>query len=271
MYFITISEKLGTNGEKIARKVAEELKYSFIGKEELEKTATEIGFLSDVRKVDDEKSPPVLERFFSEKPKIYIERMQSAIYEIAKKGNAVFLGRGSTFLLHSFDCALHVLVTGSLGRRTERVMEEKQVGKEVAEKIIQRSDQDKKGFLRFAFDKDWLNPDLYDLILNTDKLSVNCAAKIIIDAAGSDEIKACGIEAVKGLGRLSLLRRIESSILETGIDISHVFVEVEDTNSVQLYGFVYSREEKEEIEKVMKKFGEIKRVRNDLVVTPASV
>ena len=37
MYFITISEKLGTNGEKIARKVAEELKYSFIGKEELEK------------------------------------------------------------------------------------------------------------------------------------------------------------------------------------------------------------------------------------------
>ena len=29
MYFITISQMLGTNGEKIARKVAEELKYTF--------------------------------------------------------------------------------------------------------------------------------------------------------------------------------------------------------------------------------------------------
>ena len=39
MHFITISEMLGTNGEKIAKKVAQELKYSFVGKKELEKAA----------------------------------------------------------------------------------------------------------------------------------------------------------------------------------------------------------------------------------------
>ena len=99
MHFITISEMLGTNGEKISKKIAQELKYPFVGKEELEKAAAEMGFLSDVQKVDEERNPPLLEKLFSENPKIYVDRMQAAIYEIAKKGDAVFLGRGSMTLL----------------------------------------------------------------------------------------------------------------------------------------------------------------------------
>src|SRR4030042_422551 len=138
MYFITISEMIGTNGEKIARKVAEELKYTFSVEEELFGAASEMGFLSDIKRLD-EKAPALLERFFSEKPKIYFDRLQSVIYELAKKGNAVFFGRGGKFLLQSFDCAFHILVTGSTEKRIRRVTEEKQAGREVAEKMISRS------------------------------------------------------------------------------------------------------------------------------------
>jgi len=84
--------------------------------------------------------------------------------------------------------------------------------------------------------------------MNTDKLSVNCAAKMIIDAAGSDEIKACGIEAVKGWGGFLFSGGSNLPSLRQA-STSPCLVEVEDTNSVQLYGFVYSREEKEEIER----------------------
>src|SRR4030042_6476004 len=126
MYFITISEMIGTNGEKIARKVAEELKYTFSVEEELFKAASEMGFLSDIKKLD-EKAPALLERFFSEKPKIYLDRLQSVIYEVAKKGNTIFFGRGGQFLLNSFGCALHMLVTGSMEKRIKRVMDEKHV------------------------------------------------------------------------------------------------------------------------------------------------
>jgi len=58
--------------------------------------------------------------------------------------------------------------------------------------MIRQSDHDKRGFVRYAFDEDWLNPQLYDLLLNVDKLSFDSATKIVIDAAKSDEIKACG-------------------------------------------------------------------------------
>src|SRR5512139_1351470 len=180
MYFITISEMLGTNGEKIARKVAEGLKYTFYGTKELFEAAAAMGSLSDANK-SDETVPGLLERLFSDKPKIYLDRLQSVIYEVAQKGNALFFGRGGKFLLQSFDCAFHILVTGSMEKRIQRVMEERRVGREVAEKIINRSDHDKRAFIRFAYHEDWLNPQLYDLLLNTDKLSLDSAVKMIVE------------------------------------------------------------------------------------------
>lgn len=269
MYFITISEMIGTNSEKIARSVAEALKYTFWGEEELFQAASEMGFFSDLKEWD-EKAPAFLERFFSEKPKIYLNRLQSVIYEIAKKGDAIFFGRGGQFLLQSFDCAFHILVTGSMEKRIRRVMEEKQVGREMAEKIINRSDHDKKNFIKFAYDEDWLNPRLYDLLLNTDKLSVDSTVKMIVDAAKSDEIKSCGIDSVQLLGKLSLNCRIESALLEAGVGSLHLFT-VEAPDSVRLFGVVNSSEEKKEIENLVKRINGVKTIKNELVVFTGSM
>jgi cytidylate kinase len=270
MYFITISEMFGTHGEKVARQVAKKLGYTFYGEEELYKAADEMGFLNDVKKLD-EKGPSLLEKFLSERPKIYLNRLQSVILEVAKKGDAVFFGRGSQLLLHSFDCAFHVLVTGSTEKRVQRAMEEKHVSREVAEQMIRQSDHDKRGFVRFAFDEDWLNPQLYDLLLNMDKLSFDSAAKIIVDAARSDEIKACGRDSVRLLGKLSLQRKVESSLLEAGVVNPHFFVSVEDPNTVRVYGMVNSPEEKEEVERVIKGIKDTKKIENDLVVFRGSM
>jgi len=265
MYFITLSEMLGTGGDVIAKQVAGELQYTHYGEEELFKAAKEMGFLYDVRSLD-EKGPAFFERFFSEKPKIYLDRLQSVIFEVAKKGNALFFGRGSQLLLNSFDCALHVLVTGSMEKRIQRVMKANLVEREVAERIIRRSDHDKRGFLRFAFDEDWLNPQLYDLILNTDILSIGSAVKIIVDAARSDEIKACGIDSVRSLGKLSLQRRVEAAFLEAGIANPHLFVAAEDAETVRIYGLVNSSREKEEIEGIVKGIKGVQSVQNALTV-----
>ncbi len=265
MYFITISEMLGTNGEKVARRVASDLKYTFYGEEELLQAAKELDVLADVKKLD-EKAPSLLERLFSEKPKVYLDRLQSVIYEVAKKGDAVFFGRGSPLLLNAFSCALHVLVTGSGEKRVERVMEEMSLSREVAEKMIGRSDQEKRGFIHFAFGEDWLNLHLYDMILNTDKLSLNLAVKAITDAARSEEIKACGMDSVNTLGKLSLQRRIESAFLEAGVPSSKLFFAVEDNETIRLYGLAYSEEEKGGTEAIVKRIKGIREIRNEITV-----
>jgi cytidylate kinase len=269
MYFITFSEMLGTNGDKIARQVSKTLQYIFYGEEELLKAGHEMGILSDIAGFD-ERSLTLLEKVFSEKPKVYLDQFQSVIYELAKRGNAVFLGRGSQLLLNAFDCAFHVLVTGSIKKRVQRVMEEKQIGGEAAEKLIRQSDQDKRGFLRYAFDEEWLNPSLYDLILNTDKLSVDSAVKILIAAATSDDIKTCGLDSVKSLGKLSLQRKVEAALLEAGLLSQYLYITVEDLDSVRLYGMVGSPEKKEKIGDVLKNIKEIKKITNEITIFKSS-
>ncbi len=265
MNFITVSEMLGTNGEKIAREVAKAVDFPFYGREELFKAAEEMGLLRDVEKVEI-KSPSLLEKFFSDQPKIYLDRVQSVIYEVAKKGNALFFGKGSTILLRSFNCALHVLVIGSMDKRIQRVTETNHVTREVAEKMVQASDHEKRGFIRYAFDEAWPNPLLYDLTLNTDTLSIDTAVKIIVEAARAEEIKACGVEAVKVLGDFSVQRRIESALLEAGFLNPHLFFELEDSDSVRLFGSVGSSAEKKEIVKILEGIKEIKKIRDDLTV-----
>ena len=149
-------------------------------------------------------------------------------------------------------------------KRVERVAGQNKIDKELAEKVIQRSDHDRKSFLRFAFDEDWLNPHLYDLILNMDKLSVDSAVRMVIDAARSDGIKACGIDSVKSLGMLALQRKVESVFLDKGLMSTHLFFNVDDPDTVRLYGFVNSAEEKEVIGSIVKKIGGVKKVTNDL-------
>ncbi len=265
MYFVTISEMLGTHGEKIAREVANTMGYAYYGKEELFKAAEGLGFLSDVLKME-LKNPPLIEKFFSDKPKIYLDRFQAVVFEVAKKGNAVFFGKGSQLLLHSFDCALHVLITGSLEKRKQRVMGDLHVDSEVADRIVATSDHDKRGFLRYAFDEDWLNPQLYHLILNTDVLTVDSCVKVIAEAARSEEIKSCGTDAVKQLGKFSLQRQIESTLLESGVMSLHLFFSVEDVDTVRVFGVADSRDEKEGIERLLRGIKDIKKVKNDLTI-----
>lgn len=265
MYFVTVSEMIGSNGEKIAKEVAKRINYPFYAKEELFTAADAMGYLSDVTHLE-MKSPHLLEKYFSDKPKIYLDRFQSVIYELARKGNALFFGKGSQLLLHSYDCAFHVLITGSMEKRVQKVMESNRVSHEVAQEIIRTSDHDKAGFLKYAFNRDWLDPHLYDLILNTDKLSTESAVKMIVDAAQSDEIKTCSKDSVELLGRMSLHRKIESSLLEAGVMSLRIFFVVDGLDSVRFYGVVNSAEEKETITRVVKKIKDIKHVKNDLTV-----
>jgi hypothetical protein len=104
------------------------------------------------------------------------------------------------------------------------------------------------------------------LTINTDTLTIGTAVKIIVDAAKAEEIKACGIDAVKSLGTFSLQRKIESALLEAGITSPHVFFKIEDTDSVRLFGSVGSSAEKKEVMEILKEIKDIKKIKDDLTV-----
>ncbi|MDY0378878.1 MAG: cytidylate kinase family protein, partial [Desulfobacterales bacterium] len=91
MHFITLSRMMGTKGTEIAKRVAQELQYNFFDNESIEEKAREMGFLDDIKEIND-KGPPPLKRFFSFRAEASLDRLYAVIYELARQGSAVLLG-----------------------------------------------------------------------------------------------------------------------------------------------------------------------------------
>jgi cytidylate kinase len=270
MYFITFSRKMGTNGTEIARRVAEKMGYIFYDTEAIENAAREMGFLKNFKEID-EKPPSLFQRLFSHKPAIELDRLTSVIYELAKKGNAVFLGRGSQILLKSFTCALHIRVTASIERRVQNLIG-RGFTREGALKAIERSDHERSTFIKFAFGVDWENADLYDLVLNMDKLSVNLGVNTVLGLARSEEIKACSIDAMKSIEMMGLARRAEATLIEAGLTYgptTSISISVSEPGKIQLSGLAESQATKIRAENLLKALKGVESIENQIRVTPA--
>ncbi len=249
MNFITLTRKMGTDGSEIAKRVADQLHCRFYDTEAIESTAQEMGFLNDVKAVD-EKMPSLFERLFSHRSEIYLDRLNSVIYELASRGDAVFLGRGTHVLLRT--CALHVRVIASLEKRIENLVE-RGLQKEEAVRRIHKSDHERAAFIKFAFGVDWEDPQLYDLVLNMDNLTLALAVDTVVHMADSPEIKARSVEALSSLEMMGLVRRSEAALIEAGFSSTALSVSVPERGRVRVSGYVDEQEEKEKAERALRR------------------
>jgi cytidylate kinase len=262
MYLITFTRKMGAGGSEIAKGVAARLGYSLYDTEAIENAAREMGFLEDVKDVD-EKLPSLFERFFSQRPEIHLDRLSSVILELASKGNAVFLGRGSHVLLRTFKCALHVRVTASRERRLQNLIAQG-FEKEVALKAVQRSDQERDAFTKFAFGVDWENPELYDIVLNMDNLSTDLAVHTISYIARTEQIRARATDAMGSLAMMALARRAEAALIEAGFSSTSLSPSVPEPGKVRLDGFVGKQSEAVKAGDVLRAVKGVESVDNQL-------
>ena len=269
MKWITFSRKMGTNGSEVAKKVASELGYRFYDTKAISHMAQELGFLESVREVD-EKVPSIFQRIFSQRPMVYLERLYSVIYELAKQGNAVFLGRGSHILLRDFNCALHIRVTAS-PEKCIRTLMDQGLNREAAARAITRSDDERGAFVKFAFGVNWEDPARYDLVLNMDKLSVSLAVSTVIHMIRSPEMSEASINAIRALETMALTSRAEAALIEATFGhglVTSLSVSVVEPGKVRVSGNVETEGRKVEAETVLRSVKGVESVENAIQVVP---
>jgi len=111
----------------------------------------------------------------------YLDGLKSIIRELAMSESIVIRGRGSQFILKYWPGALHVLFVSPLKLRVKRVMEEMKMDEESAKKEIGRFDSSRHQFIKKYFDAELEDPIHYDLVINTEHLSFEAAASIVIN------------------------------------------------------------------------------------------
>jgi len=263
MPVITISRQLGSLGTEIAREVAEKLNYEYADKEMVGKIMGGYGIAAPEMDKFDEKRPPFWDSLSIQR-KNFLHFIQMAIYDLARKSGVVIVGRGGQILLRDLPGTLHVRIFAPLNVRLRRLMESEGVDEKQAGLMIRQSDHDSSGYIKSFFNADWDDSSLYDLLINTEKLSVETGAKSIIESVNSPEIQAGAGKAAEKLADLSLVQRVEAKLLEIlGDEVWHVEIRAEK-GIVFLSGAVTSPLNKENCDRAVAGLEGVERVENQL-------
>ncbi len=192
MAVITVSRQIGSGGLAIAARVAEALGYRLYDRQLLIDAAEYIGVRPEtVERVDEQHHGVVYSTLstlanLTSGPTMTEEGFQvvvsDLIREIARMGNAVIVGRASQCILRGYAPTFHVHVVAPFITRVERVAERNGIGLKEASAVVQESDQDRRAYNLSVGHCDWNDPQLYDLVVNTDQLSIDAAAELVLTA-----------------------------------------------------------------------------------------
>ena len=268
MSLITISGGVGCGVEKIARLVAEAAKLDLYDDLRLQQEAVRMGIRSEDLKAFDQKVPGFFDVLRGRSPELYLDVMESVIYEVSRSGRGVIVGHGSPFLLRDFGCAFHVLIHASDPYRIRQIVDQHKVSSKAAEKMMGKTDHERRGFTRYAFHMDWNDPSLYDLVINTEKFGAQGAVNLILDALKSQAIQECSLSALESMERMSLIKKVETALLKGQFGFTQFHVEVPEKGTVQIYGYTSTADNKKRMLETAKKVAGVTKVIDEVGVLP---
>src|SRR5438552_3710480 len=176
MAIIVISHEMGAGGPEIGQLLAQKLGYRYVDQELIQDAAHRYGLLEEKLSHLDESKPSLFERFDAETRR-YITVIQTALYEFAEQDNVILVGRGGQWLLRGIPHVIRLRVMAPFELRVKRLAKKLsgQMGEQTNQRtvidMVRRDDMEKVGRMRYLYEVDVRDAALYDIVLNTEKLS----------------------------------------------------------------------------------------------------
>lgn len=202
-HVVCISRQLGAGGERVGRIVSAALGFRYVDEEIVERAARKVDVPADlVADVETRKS--LLRRLLPQiagdvaaastlsaiSPPMdftpsddYRELIRQAVQEVAAEGNVVIVAHAASLALAGRSAVLRVLVTASPEARARWLAEELDLTAEAAKKMVERSDRDRADYFKRFYGTNEL-PTHYDVVVSTDVLAPEAAARVVCAAAG---------------------------------------------------------------------------------------
>ena len=204
---ITIARQIGSGGDLIAADVAHALGIQLIERQILEAAANAAGVSPDtIRQV--ERVPSFMERMLeylgnqsvSTDPLVempvgglvtaggfnlgmtsdsYRDLLEQVVRKTAEETDSVILAYGGSVILRDMPSVLRVLICAPVRIRFQRLAEIMNCSAEVAEQQVRDDDKARADYFQTYYKVNWTNPALYDLTINTARLSPMAAVEAI--------------------------------------------------------------------------------------------
>jgi cytidylate kinase len=112
-------------------------------------------------------------------------KVAEAILQLAHVGRVIIAGRAAYLITRSLPGGFHVKLAASAEVRVERMMRLLNCEAAAAAAHLRKTDRARRRFVRTRFGRDPDDAHLYDLVINTDRMTPGAVARIILEGLRS--------------------------------------------------------------------------------------
>ena len=238
MTLIAMSREMGSLGMQVADRIAERRGRKVIYHEILDQLASKMRLRkSHVVRFLDGKSG-IWEKLTTDKTSMSIFTADEIFRVLRDDDVAVIRGWGAAHLLKKVPHVIGVRVCAPLALRVERMMERLDTtNREIVDQEIALAEEAQSAITRRHFGVDWRDPEQYDLVLNTGRLSVDECVDEIENVMKLDRLQKTK-ESMSVFENLSLEWHVRAA-LRHDVRTTRMSISVEaDDGRVRLSGLV---------------------------------
>ena len=192
---VTVSREFGAGGSDLARALGERLRWPVLDRSLVRQVADRLRL--DPRHVEplDEQPPSLLARFVASTllmtpPELHVdvdlntslnpdsvaEAARAAILAAAQTPPLIVVGHGAQCLFHDRRGTLHVRLVAPIQCRIDRICKRETCNRGAAANVARRMDDARRAYVRRHYHVDVHDPLLYDVQINTGRVSIEEAA-----------------------------------------------------------------------------------------------
>ena len=264
MPVIAMNHEMGSQGMFVAEGLAAQLGLSMVHHEVVDYVAEKMhARKSTVRRFLEGKAG-MLERWSTDEGSLAVYKAEE-ILDLAAKGNVLIRGWGATYLLRRIPHVVCVRVCAPVEKRVKLLMERLDTDEEFAREEIRRSDTAHIANMQHQFGVTWGDPLLYDIVLNTERVSIASCIEQVKLLAKRPEFQETAASRAQ-LEILALEYHIRSA-LQSNPATAEVEITINvDDGKIVLQGIVLSEEEKRATGETSAKVAGVKKVENKLKI-----
>lgn len=188
-YVVTVSRSIGSGGDDVARTLAECLEVGYFDRAIISAVSEKAHVEQQLMERLDEQVAGMKDAWLrslitgqSVFKTDYRRILVNVVLGFARTGG-VIVGRGANFILAD-QHAFRVRIVGSLSRCAARVAKQERVDRATAEQRVRETDQMRSEFIRQLYKEEIDDPKHYDLMVNSDHISSDSIAEIVLLAIG---------------------------------------------------------------------------------------
>ncbi|MGI9145894.1 MAG: cytidylate kinase family protein [Chloroflexota bacterium] len=263
------------SGIPAARGLAERLEYRLVERAELVHLAEQLGG-PDVawdRAPELHERPPSFWERLNEERRRYASVLRRVTTQLATDGDVVIVGLGAGQVLKGLGNVLRLQIIASMDVRLARVMERGfddvpgPLSRDKARDLIRSNDKDKNGYMRYLFNIEWMDPQNWDLIINTGRFSVDQTLDIVEAVVKTGTLEPSALDRQR-LSNLALASRVEATVLGDATVWVDGLKVVAQEGRLRIEGEVVTEEDRDAVEQVVRVIEGVRFVQNELRVQP---